>query len=345
MKNFFLATSLMTLTLNAFAGSYSAKDDDLSIRYNLSKYGDRNCSNDIMACSRDESPIDFSANQNLMDADKLNEIIANDKQRSVFIPLELTNTELITLAAATSLGVVAFKNDQEITDTLQRNHSQIARTLTTVGNFYGSGPGFGIVAAGSYFLGMYYDNDKLKKVGLFIVGAEIAQAIVTEAVKISFGRERPTHGVGPYQFFENGNKSFWSGHSATAFTLATIISEMYKDDYPLVPYVVYGAAAITAYARVYENHHWASDVIMGAIAGHLIAKLAISSFNDDGTRGGLIFYPGYDPKTGTITANFEWTPKHKEGPLKCASMPDGELKIRACFEESIARSEKKKIFR
>lgn len=345
MKKLVFALSLLAIGMNAFAGTSSRKDDYLSYNFNYSKYGDRNCSNDIMACDRDESPIDFSSNKNLMTADQLNNIIARDKQRSVFIPLELTNTELITLTAATSLGVIAFKNDQEITDVLQRNNSQIAQTLTSVGNLYGSGYGFSAIAAGSYFLGMYYDNDKLKKVGLFIVGAEVAQAIVTEAVKRTFSRDRPTSGVGPYQFFDSGNKSFWSGHSATAFVLATVVSEMYKEDYPIIPYVAYGAAAITAYARVYENHHWASDVIMGAIAGHLIAKLAISSFNDDGTRGGLTFYPGFDPKSGMITANIEWTPKYKEGPLKCASMPDGELKIRACFEESIARSEKKKIFR
>lgn len=330
--------ALSTLvTFNAFA-----LDLNLDPHYAVEKLYET-CPYNIMACPRDYNPLQ-NVEQNLLTEDDLNNYLAKDTQRSIFVPLELTNSELITLAAATSLGVVAFKNDQAITNTIERNQSSIAHSISTVGNLYGS-VGFGVVAAGSYFLGMYYDNNQLKRVGLFIVGAEIAQSIVTEGVKRTFGRDRPSKDNGPYNFFDSGNKSFWSGHTATAFTLATVVSEMYKDEYPVVPYVAYGLAAITAYARVHDNHHWASDVIMGAVAGHLIAKLALSSFNDDGTRGGLTFYPSYDPSTGTVWANFEWTPKQKEQPFRCASMPDGDAKIRACIEEAFRRSDSKKIFR
>jgi membrane-associated phospholipid phosphatase len=288
-----------------------------------------------MACPRDFQKIKSSEN-NLMDADDLNNVIDRDSQKSIFIPLELNNKELLMLAATTSLGIVAFKNDQEISDTLKRNNSNIAKGISTVGNLYGS-VGFGIVAAGSYFLGVQYENDKLKSAGLFIVGAEISQALITEAVKTSFGRVRPSGGVGPYEFFQFPNQSFWSGHTATAFVLSTVISEMYKDEYPVVPYVAYGMAAITAYARVHDNHHWASDVILGAVAGHLIAKLSLSSFNHDGDRGGLTFYPSIDPVTRTFVANFEWTPKVHNQTLKCSKLPDGQEKIRACIEEAFKK--------
>lgn len=345
MKKLVSMLLLSSLSLSTFAGELN-----LSYTDSLGKtYLDRldtahTCPYDIMACPRDYNPYDFYKNQNILNVDSLNDYLSRDNQRSIFIPLELNNSELVTLAAATSLGIVAFKNDQEISDTIQKNNSKIAQTASSIGNLYGTGVGFGVVAAGSYFLGMYYDNNNLKRVGLFIVGAELAQAIVTTAVKDSFGRVRPSGDQGPYNFFEPGNKSFWSGHTATAFTLATVVSEMYKDEYPVVPYVAYGFAALTAYARVHDNHHWASDVIMGAVAGHLIAKLAMSSFNKDGERGGLTFYPSYDPITGTIMANFEWTPKYHEAPMKCSKMPDGDAKIRACIEEAFARSEKKKLF-
>jgi membrane-associated phospholipid phosphatase len=273
---------------------------------------------------------------NLMDVDDLNNVIDKDQQRSIFIPLELNNSELITLAAATSLGIVAFKNDQEISDTIKRNNSNVAKSVSSVGNLYGS-VGFGIVAAGSYFLGVHYENDKLKSAGLFIVSAEISQVIVTEAIKNSFSRVRPSGGVGPYEFFQTGNKSFWSGHTSTAFALSTVISEMYKDDYPVVPYIAYGVAALTAYARVHDNQHWASDVILGAVAGHLIAKLSLSGMNHDGERGGLTFYPTIDPISKTFYANFEWTPKVHNKTLKCSKLPDGEAKIRACIEEALKK--------
>jgi len=62
---------------------------------------------------------------NLLDASYLNKILEIDKEQSIFIPLELKNEELIALAAATSLGVIAFTNDQQITDTVQKNNSTV----------------------------------------------------------------------------------------------------------------------------------------------------------------------------------------------------------------------------
>lgn len=279
-----------------------------------------------------------SALEHTLSSSQLNEYLVKD-EKSVFIPLELNNHELLMLAASTSLGVVAFNNDQEISDLIKRNNTVVANTISAVGNFYGSFA-FGTIAAGSYFLGVHYDNDGLKKVGIFIVSAEVAQSIITEAVKLTFKRERPDMGDGPYHFYQPGNNSFWSGHTATAFTLATVISEMYKDDYPVVPYVAYGLATLTAYGRVHDNRHWASDVIMGGIAGHLIAKLSLSALNNDGKRGGLTVYPSVDYETGTVMANFKWTPKEKLAPFKCEKLPEGELKISACIKEAFERSKK-----
>lgn len=247
---------------------------------------------------------------NFLDASSLNKILEIDKERSVFIPLELTNEELITLAAATSLGIVAFANDQQISDTVQRNNSVVANKITSVGNFIGE-TSFAYIAAGSYFLGVVMKDNKMKQVGLFIIGAEIAQSIVTTSVKNLVQRSRPSDNNGPYEL-ENGKKSFWSGHTATSFTLATVISEMYKEEYPIVPYVAYGLAALTAYARVRGNNHWASDVLAGAVAGHLVAKLAMSYFNNDNNRSGITISPELDPNGDGFRIYLSWTPKTKK---------------------------------
>jgi len=274
---------------------------------------------------------------NLLNENDLEEILKKDKERRIFIPLSLDNQELLTLAAATSLGIVAFKNDQEITNYITKNQTNVANTLETVGNFMGSGyPMIGI-AAGSYFMGVVLEDNKLKKVGLFIVGAELAQAIVTTAVKESFGRVRPREGQGPYAFFEAGNKSFFSGHTATAFTLATVISEMYKDDYPVVPWVAYGVAAVTAYARVHDEAHWASDVIIGAVAGHLVAKLFMDAFNKDSKRSGVSVYPGINPENGVPMIYVEWKGKHVEPELKCKKIEDENARKRACLKEAFEK--------
>lgn len=305
--------------------------------------------NDLKACRKTfygctpEQEIEIGKFEGrILNANDLENVLDRDTaQKSYFIPLELTNAELLTLAAATSLGVVAFAHDQEIMDVVQRHKTESTRVVADVGNLFG-GIGYLPVAAGSYFLGVYFKDSKLKQVGLFVIGSSVAQAIVTEGVKRTFGRARPRMEEGPYSFFNPGNKSFFSGHTAEAFTIATVISELYKDEHPIVPYVAYGFAAITAYARMHDQAHWASDVIIGAVAGHLITKLAMNAFqgNKDG-RGGFELYPSFDPFTGTIMVTAKWSPREPERPLKCSKLPEGMAKVEACIAEAAALSSRR----
>lgn len=272
---------------------------------------------------KDESTFDYSfghvSTANLKDTAILNDmtmiepqpfnkLLEIDTKQSVFIPLELTNAELIALAATTSLGIVSFANDKEISDTIKSHNTVISSPIDSVGNFYGESA-FAYIAAGSYFLGLVTENNKLKKAGLFIVGTEIAQTIVTLSAKGLAGRKRPYKDQGPYEFGNSGNYSFWSGHTATAFALSTVLSELYGDEYPIVPYVAYGLATLTAYARVHTNNHWASDVIVGGAIGYLVGKLAMSSFLEDGKRSGISVTPTFDLENRSFKIMVEWRPK------------------------------------
>ena len=324
------------MTTQSMAGS------SLNLDYGSMLREVKACKKSIYGCTAEQEIEIARFNGSILDSYDLENYLSQDKEKSVFIPLSLSNTELLTLAAATSLGVVAFKNDQGIMDVVQNHKSKVTAPLATVGNFLGTGTaGLGI-AAGSYFIGMYFENNKLKSAGLFMVGASLATAIATEATKRAFGRSRPIKGEGPYSFFNSGNKSFYSGHTAEAFTIATVVAEMYKDDYPIVPYVAYGIAAITAYARVHDQAHWASDVIVGAIAGHLITKLAMSAMNSNKeNRSGVEIYPGIDPTSGAFMIYLEWKGKEIQSPLKCSKMIEGTAKNNACLAEGFAKAAKR----
>ncbi len=152
MKNLLISLLLLSLAPQAFSSDLNLNyTDSLGKTYLDKAYDKHTCPYDMMACPRDYNPLNDESLKNMISADELNNILARDKQRSIFIPLELTNAELVTLAAATSLGVVAFKYDQEISDTIKSNNSMIANTITNVGNLYGGGLGFSAIAAGSYF--------------------------------------------------------------------------------------------------------------------------------------------------------------------------------------------------
>lgn len=67
---------------------------------------------------------------------------------------------------------------------------------------------------------------------------------------------------------------FPSGHTATAFSGAEMLSMEYKENYPWVPYVAYGVASGVGALRVVHNKHYWSDVIVGAGLGILSTKIA-----------------------------------------------------------------------
>jgi hypothetical protein len=254
-----------------------------------------------------------------------------------FIPIELRDSDAMVLATALSLGVVVFANDKEIMNFVQDTKVEKLQPVVDFGNFMGRGGVFS-VAAGAYFMGAVMKNGKLKKIGLFAVVPGLATQLVTEAFKKTFTRGRPNKHDSPYDFFEGeGNYSFFSGHVSGAFSIATVVAEIYKDK-PVVPYLAYGAAALTAYARMHDKKHWGSDVLLGAIAGHLITKIFIRTMEATERSGsGLSVMPefGMDHMGRTYgNVRVSWTPSNNNVKLKCDEYGlQGQDLVRACAEE------------
>lgn len=67
--------------------------------------------------------------------------------------------------------------------------------------------------------------------------------------------------------------SFPSGHSAKAFMGAELVRIEYGEDYPWLAIGAYTIATATGALRVYNNHHWLSDVVAGAGVGILSARI------------------------------------------------------------------------
>ncbi|MCK4346267.1 MAG: phosphatase PAP2 family protein [Bacteroidales bacterium] len=47
----------------------------------------------------------------------------------------------------------------------------------------------------------------------------------------------------------------------------------------MVPVVAYSIATLTGISRVYENKHWSSDVLIGAVFGYAMGKLIYNKNN------------------------------------------------------------------
>ena len=69
------------------------------------------------------------------------------------------------------------------------------------------------------------------------------------------------------------NKSFPSGHTATAFMGAELVRIEYGEDYPWLAAGAYTIATAVGALRVYNDCHWFNDVIAGAGVGILSARI------------------------------------------------------------------------
>ncbi|TAL76684.1 MAG: phosphatase PAP2 family protein, partial [Bacteroidetes bacterium] len=71
--------------------------------------------------------------------------------------------------------------------------------------------------------------------------------------------------------------SFPSGHTATAFSIATVFASQYNDT-KAIPILSYSLASLVGISRLTEHEHWASDVFSGALLGYLCGKQVVSHF-------------------------------------------------------------------
>ena len=70
--------------------------------------------------------------------------------------------------------------------------------------------------------------------------------------------------------FKNANWSLPSGHTTVAFSLSTVLAAN-TDSYVLKT-AAFIPAFLTAFSRVYQDHHWTSDIFLGAMIGYFVGK-------------------------------------------------------------------------
>ena len=159
------------------------------------------------------------------------------------------------------------------TVTLYDHWGEMREGLTTA-KFLASGLGtvlVGLVVA-------RLDPRRWRRAGAFFLAVAVA-ATAGSLLKVAAGRERPSREGqvagrertvfhGPAMGLHHAScQSFPSGHTLSAFASATTLSAFYP---PAAP-VFYSVATATAVNRVVKHQHFLSDVVAGALLGHLLA--------------------------------------------------------------------------
>lgn len=211
------------------------------------------------------------------------------------------NSNVIKIAAAAGALILVFPNDRAITDFVEENQNDVTEVAAFAGELLGSD--IPIAAAGvGYIVGLVMKNNKIKKTSLLLGKSLLITGLLVQGLKRVFHRERPdSHGNSAYNFygpsFSGDNLSFPSGHTMTAFTFATFIAEYTKHKSRVIPVLAYAGAALAGWSRVHDGAHWASDVIVGALVGHLVTKWILKKHT---SKSGIMVSPYMSPEGGMM---------------------------------------------
>ena len=97
----------------------------------------------------------------------------------------------------------------------------------------------------------------------------VESALVNGPIKSAFNRSRPLpEHDHPHRLRQPLTSSFPSGHASAAVVAAALLSERRRRRWPF-----WAAALAVASSRVHVRIHHASDVVVGAVVGAVIARL------------------------------------------------------------------------
>jgi membrane-associated phospholipid phosphatase len=195
----------------------------------------------------------------------------------------LTGKDALLFASFAIGTAVVAPIDMQIANRLQYPGAQENRFLKTAATGFRllGDPGSFVTGAGIYLAGRIDGQRRVQALGLHSVEAILVADILGGGIKYVAGRQRPFVDVkNPYNFqlwrgFQGDEyRSFPSGHTITAFAFASTVTRETQFWWPhagfYVGTVFYGGATLVGLSRIYNNMHWASDVMAGAAIGTIV---------------------------------------------------------------------------
>lgn len=188
-------------------------------------------------------------------------------------PLHFEKKDFLHLAFVGVNTAFLFGFDHVSSD-FKKLDTDFIRAVMKIDRYYGTIWMFGAITGSLYSFGILSNNDNFRELGLMVLEAGTLSSLVTFALKVAVGRERPYVSGNKFKFrpfsFE-GDKfySFPSGHSSLGFAISTVVASRFGNNFAKI--LIYVPAVLTALARVYNGQHWFSDVFFGSAIGYFSA--------------------------------------------------------------------------
>ena len=188
-------------------------------------------------------------------------------------PWRWNNSDWATASLVAGVTGVFFMLDDEIKSELQDSRSSTTDDLLDVFEPFGNSAIVFPTLVGFYLYGQFGENEKIERTALLAAESFLVSSLFNSVLKVMMRRTRPFDGVSADTFDSSftGNNSFPSGHTTTAFAIATVVANEYEK-VPFIAPISYGIATLTGLSRLNDQKHWASDVFFGAALGYFTSK-------------------------------------------------------------------------
>ena len=242
-----------------------------------------------------------------------------DATRSTF---ELFTYRDAALGTAVLLSALfARRLDERLSLRIQDSSTQANARLHRISGIVRTtaAPGALIIGTSMYAAGRLTHEEHLAALGLHGTEALVVGELVGGVMKGLIGRQRPyvkpqnSHSFEFLRGFGGGDayRSFPSGHTLAAFAAAAAVTSETSGWWPgtrwIIGPVLFTGAGLTGLSRMYDNRHWASDVIVGAGIGTFAGLKVVRYANTHDNRVDKLLLSGsIVPENGGGHA-FHWS--------------------------------------
>ena len=204
-------------------------------------------------------------------------------------PFRIENNNIFITAGVLGATALTFAYDLDIRRKIKPEQNnglkKAANAATVAGDPYLH---LG-VAALVYGAGLAADSPKWKQTGEMIGEALILADASTFIIKTAAGRGRPNITSSKDDFkpfgFKSDYDSFPSMHTSSSFAMASVLAA--TSESLAMKSAYYLAASFIGFSRMYNNKHWASDVLFGAALGELSGRI-VTSYHASGNRISIV---------------------------------------------------------
>lgn len=207
-------------------------------------------------------------------------------------PIRWKGKDWAKLGVLSGLGIALYSADDNIQRWMAESKTETSENLATVFEKFGNTGSTSIGLGAAFLTGLIVKNEKVQRISLLSLKSSLLSGLLAQTFKNIGHRSRPNAGLGKSSWhgpkIGGKHKAFPSGHTTTAFAIATTFAQIYKEK-KWVGISAYTIAAITGISRVHDNKHWATDVFAGAALGYFSARAILK--NEGRNRRSITFAP------------------------------------------------------